>query len=199
MLTQLVRGFMLAEFDVDASRGLLLLPELLGVRGRDRYPVLLREALARHDDAWLADRLMSAGLLRSRVRPPAAEAGWRRVTAHDARLLALRDLAWYHARAACALALQVGVRQLELASLARPRAPRVPAPEPIEPRSLLDRLRSGLRLRDLFPTLPEHEPGLTVTLAEALPAAGATARPPSLGASTAGARTSGPLATAASD
>ena len=57
------RRYMLDEVEFDAARGTLYISSRLNGAGRIRWLELLREAVEKHDDVWLAGRVVAERLL----------------------------------------------------------------------------------------------------------------------------------------
>lgn len=61
-----VRGRMLWELQQDQAIGKLYISPRLTREGARAWPEIMRKAIERHDDAWLADQLRSSGYVRTR-------------------------------------------------------------------------------------------------------------------------------------
>ncbi len=62
-LDESVRSCMVQELDADLQATRLYISPRLNDTGKKEWPETLREALAQHDDSWLANTLRSMGLL----------------------------------------------------------------------------------------------------------------------------------------
>lgn len=60
------RPMMIAEFTDDLAKSAIYVSGRLTAAGRSAWPDLLREALAAHDDDWLASELETKGLLEAK-------------------------------------------------------------------------------------------------------------------------------------
>ena len=60
-LDERTRGLMLQEVDSDIASGYLYMTQRLSSRGQQEYPDLLKEAIANHNDSWLANSLRANG------------------------------------------------------------------------------------------------------------------------------------------
>src|SRR6266540_1730882 len=125
-LDQRTREFMLREVDLDVSIGKLYISSRLNTMGQQHYEQLLREAIASHDDAWLADQLRNKGLLSAQEQRRKPSGGFTvakvPVTAPDT--LAEGEFNRFYARGLCARALQDGISQVEVyrgKSVSQPR------------------------------------------------------------------------------
>ena len=62
-LNDATRRYMLEEVDMDLSENRLYLSNRLTSIGKERYPSLLRDAVAEHSDDWLSRELVQRGLM----------------------------------------------------------------------------------------------------------------------------------------
>ena len=120
-----VREFMVSEVERDIGAGSLYLGDRLSSRGRAEYPDLLREAVASHDDSWLASRIVGRlntfedYTLRGQTRR-------RRVRSDAAAVLAEGEFNRFYIRAVCVRAIRLQVSEV---LVFRAKAVRDPRPE----------------------------------------------------------------------
>jgi len=113
-LTDRVRQHMLDEVDLDLAGGSLYLGTYLSPRGVADYPQLLREAVAHHDEDWLADQLGQQERLKTRTtrRKPKGGITTTGVPPNAGRVLAEGEFNRYYARGLCLAALEAGIPAL---------------------------------------------------------------------------------------
>jgi hypothetical protein len=136
-LDDTTRKWMMEEYRHDLDKGALFVSPLLSDRGRREYPDLLKEAIGRHDEAWLASALGSgdrmnltqksvhqgsgehhklafrAGHSNPKAGIPADDAA-QEVPTSTPQVLAEGVFNRYYARGLCRRAIDEGVDALEI-------------------------------------------------------------------------------------
>ncbi len=143
----LTRKYMIAELDGDVRRGALWLDPRLNDRGRLYWAALLREALKRHDSAWLAEQVHVRGYLvafERALRRDRAEYATRRVPWNAHTVLAEGEFNRFYIRGLCARGLTEGIDEVEIYR-ARPSS----IPRPVSQELVRTRVRSAALLEDL--------------------------------------------------
>ncbi len=169
-LNDATRRHMLAEFDSDVAERTLFLAARLTPWGRERWPALLREALASHDDAWLATRLAEPGWLNT-VESVSYDGGrskyWRRMPEDASAQLAELEFNRFVMRGVCALAIEGG-HALVVVYRARATRPRAEVAAKLgtalDARKLLADLRARVTLEEVLRTPDAFTAGLSVRL-----------------------------------
>jgi hypothetical protein len=108
-LDDTTRAFMLSEYDRDSGDGQLYVCKRLKDAGRRQFPVLLRQAIAQHDDGWLAEQLRELLLLTSY-----SGTGVPGVGTQVAEGIAEGEFNRYYMRGLCARAIAEGVEQVQV-------------------------------------------------------------------------------------
>lgn len=159
------RPFMLDELELDAANGTLYLSPRLSSAGLPDYEQLLREAIAQHNDAWLADALGSSRRM-NEIENTAR--GPKRVPHTAPETLAEGEFNRFYARGLSLRAINEAVSQL---IIYRAKAVSSPRPESealigkeIDPRSLLSDLRANPGRPPAFGLPPGPNSGLSVRL-----------------------------------
>jgi hypothetical protein len=109
-----VRTFMLAEVEQDEASGSLYMSKRFNAHGHEVYPALLKEAIQRHDDAWLANELLKANAFKAVEHGSAwGKPSMGRVdrTAHET--LAEGQFNTFYMRGLCRYAVAHGITTLE--------------------------------------------------------------------------------------
>lgn len=158
-----VRENMLTEFEQDRLDGSLYLGSRLTVEGQRLWPALLREALERRDDSWLANSLRYGGMLETHERR--ARTGWVAVPVTAADTLAEGEFNRFYLRGLCLHVLAAGGTEVEVyrgKQVVNPRAEsnaligrRLPAGQ------LLNSLRTGKGVEPALGLPPGANSGLT--------------------------------------
>jgi len=144
-LDRLTRRHMLREFVEDLERGNLVISPRLTMAGRKAWPTLLREAIEREGDEWLAAQLKQFDCLERFERAFRWESPLyyvRRVPRNAADMLAEAEFNRYYIRGLCLRALHEGMAEVEVY-----RAKDVAEPRP-ESQALLGTRVSCDRLLD---------------------------------------------------
>jgi hypothetical protein len=165
-----VRALMLDEVDLDIRSGTLFVSPRLSNTGQQNYDTLLREAISAHDESWLAAELASHGRLgrTEQRRKPSGGYTTARVPANAATTIAEGEFNHFYIRGLCRLALEQGVREVEIyraKPVAKPRAEsqRLVGTR-INAQALLDDLRSHTGTDTAFGLPPGPNSGLSVRL-----------------------------------
>jgi len=169
-LDERTRQFMLQELDLDVSRESLYMSPRLNERGAENYPSLLRVALGRHDDAWLADELRRGGCLEAFEQRKTRGGGFTtaKVTVTAPETLAEGEFNRFYVRGLCARAIEEGITEVEVY-----RGKRVKQPRPesqakigkmIPAKALLEDLRESPGVEPALGLPPGPNSGLTIRL-----------------------------------
>jgi hypothetical protein len=140
------RAGMTDELDADVKADKLYVSPRLNDQGRSHYPGLLRQAIASHDDSWLADHLRAAGCFKAtETRNTKKGPIQASVPLTAADTLAEGEFNRFYARGLCQFAIKGSIPSLTVY-----RAKPVVSPRPeseamigelINPTSLLNDLR----------------------------------------------------------
>lgn len=145
-LDELTRTEMLTELTDDIASGKLYLSDRLSATGRREYPELLKEAIAHHDDEWLARQLRAGGRLNTTElsRSKSGNVIEKRVPVTAADTLAEGEFNRFYLRGLCRRALNAEEPEIEVY-----RAKEVRHPRPESTALVGRRLRAADLLRDL--------------------------------------------------
>lgn len=144
-----VRAAMLSELERDLTSDAVYISPRLTEAGARAWPEILREALASHDDAWIASSLRSQGLLRTQEqrRTPKGGTTTARIPDSAAETLAEGEYNRYYARGLCARVVSSGGGDVEVYRGKQVGSPRPESDALIGQRfpakALLDELRSS--------------------------------------------------------
>ncbi len=164
------RQWMLGEIELDVSRGTLYISPRLNERGVENYESLLREAVASHDDAWLAGQLRRGGYLKAfeQRRKPRGGVTTAKVPISAPDTLAEGEFNRLYVRGLCMRAIEEGVAEVEVY---RGKSVRQPRPESvamigkrIPAQALLKDLRQSPGVEPALGLPPGPNSGLTVRL-----------------------------------
>jgi hypothetical protein len=110
------RALMLEEVERDVTDGTLYRSVRLNLRGRECYSSLLREAIERHDDRWLAERLDREGCLKQRETRRARSGGIIDVAVPVTASTTIADGEFnaFYVRAVCRRALDDGIQKVQV-------------------------------------------------------------------------------------
>lgn len=167
-LDEAVRGFMVRELEHDRAHGKLYISPRLTDAGAQAWPQVLREAMERHDDAWLASALRERSYMRTEEQKRKPKGGFTMAkvphTAPDT--LAEGEFNRFYARGLCAHVLDTGGTEVEVyrgKEVVNPRREseamigrRVPAQQ------LLNDLRNSPGVEPALGLPPGPNSGLTV-------------------------------------
>jgi hypothetical protein len=165
-----VRALMAQEIERDLTNHTLYLSPRLTAEGRRQYPALLRQAAARHDDAWLATELR-AGLMAAEEqrRKPSGGFSMAKVPVTAPEILAEGEFNRFYCRALCLHAIESGL-PLEVY-----RAKPVANPRPesqaklgnrVDPQRLLEDLRTHPGVEPALGLPPGPNSGLSIRLVD---------------------------------
>lgn len=163
-----VRGLMVRELERDQGNGKLYISSRLTVGGAQAWPEILREAMERHEDEWLASTLRERGYLKTEEQRAKPKGGFTTAkvphTAPDT--LAEGEFNRFYARGLCAHVLESGGTEVEVyrgkeVSNPRPESEsmigrRLPAPQ------LLEDLRNSPGVEPALGLPPGPNSGLTI-------------------------------------
>jgi hypothetical protein len=111
-----VRSAMVTELERDQANGILYMSPRLTEAGAQAWPEILKEALASHDDTWIAATLRSRGLMRMEERRRKPKGGFTTAqvpyTAPDT--LAEGEFNRFYARGLCVHVLASGGTEVEV-------------------------------------------------------------------------------------
>jgi len=109
------RRFMLEEFSRDMTEGRIYPSPRLSPTGTADFPGLLREAVAEHDDNWLAEQLNSGGRLRTRETSQRKGVPYQKAVPWNAAdTLAEGEFNRLYIRGQCLRALHEGAAKVEI-------------------------------------------------------------------------------------
>lgn len=166
------RLMMLVEIEMDVASGSIYLSNYLSAEGKNRWPDLLRAAAQAGNDDTLADSLAQNGLLRLEAerRKPTGGISLVKVPHTASVTMGEGEFGRYYVRALCRRAINDNLPYLVVyraKSVAQPR----PGSEgkigkQIDPRVILDDLRSTIGVEPLLGLPPGSNSGLTLCLPE---------------------------------
>jgi hypothetical protein len=167
-LDEAVRQLMVRELESDQGSGTLYLSPRLTQHGAQAWPQLLREAMERHEDEWLASSLREHNYLNAKEQRAKRTGGFTTVsvpyTAADT--LAEGEFNRFYARALCAHVLEFGGTEVEVY---RGKAVSSPRPDSeamigrrLPARQLLDDLRKSPGVESALGLPPGPNSGLSV-------------------------------------
>lgn len=164
------RPFMYAEVDRDVAGGSLYLGEYLSVQGQTEYPVLLKEAVQRHDDDWLAEQLARNRRIvpHTQRRKPRGGYATVRVRADAHEMLAEGEFNRFYIRGLCLRAIDEQTPELIIYRAkpvmeARPHSQMLIG-TPLDPQRLLDDLRTNIGVDGVLGVPGGPNSGLSVRL-----------------------------------
>jgi hypothetical protein len=169
-LDERTRKLMLSEVEADIAGGRLYISHRLSQRGRQDYPSLLKEAIANHDDAWLANSLRANGRMNFEEERRKPKGGYTMaripVTAPDT--LAEGEFNRFYVRGLCLRAIEDGIPELEVYRAKAVSSPRRESEAMIgtrkEVHSLLQDIRTHPGLDTALRLPPGPNSGLSVRL-----------------------------------
>ena len=140
-----VREDMLQELESDLSQDTLYISPRLSEAGTSQYPDLLREAIARHDEDWLAGEIRSRHLLRTHeIRHTKRGQVRAKVPVTAPETLAEGEFNRFYVRGVCCSSLAGGETEVEVY-----RAKPVSDPRPESQRKVGSRVAAESLLSDL--------------------------------------------------
>jgi len=166
------REFMLEELELDVKNGRVYVSPRLNPRGQKVWVELLREAIAEHDDDWLADQLRAGEYIREyeyrRLRN--GKEKLVRVPKNAPQTLAEGEFNRYYIRGLCARAIAEGIDEVVVYRGKAVKDPRTESQAKIgkrfNARVLLRDLRNSTGVEPALGLPPGPNSGLTVCLPE---------------------------------
>ncbi len=164
------RQFMIQELERDIANGTVYISDRLNEAGTGGWATVLREAIERYDDDWLAAELHRRSHIKTHEqrRKPKGGVTVAKVPITASETLAEGEFNRFYARGLCARALADGIAEVEVyrgKAVAQPRpesqakiGSRVPA------EALLDDLRRSQGVEPALGIPPGPNSGLTVRL-----------------------------------
>jgi len=169
-LDEQTRQLMLEEIELDVSRNTLYISSRLSNTGRNDYASLLKEAVSKHDDRWLAVQLRSGGRLNTTEtkRTPKGGMTTAQVPITAADTLAEGEFNRFYIRAICRRVIDLGsgkvvVYRAKEVSRARSESERKIGMQ-VDAQGLLDDLRSHPGIDTALGLPPGPNSGLSVHL-----------------------------------
>lgn len=151
-----VRGLMAREFERDQGNGTLYISPRLTTDGAQAWPQILREAMERHNDEWLASTLRDRGYIKAEEQRAKPKGGFTTAkvphTAPDT--LAEGEFNRFYARGLCAHVLESSGREVEVY-----RGKEVSNPRP-ESEAMIGRRLPAQQLLEDLRNSPGVEPAL---------------------------------------
>ena len=162
-----VRKCMLGELQRDIANGSLYMGKRLTEEGRDQWPDLLREAIANHDDNWLANELRTRQLVKAREeRRRNGKVTFAKIPVTAPDTLAEGEFNRFYARGLCLDVLNTGGTEVEVyrgKAVSRARSQSVAMIGQVVPAvALLDDLRTSPGMDTALGLPPGPNSGLTV-------------------------------------
>lgn len=158
------------EVTSDLDSGILYISPRLNQEGVKIWPTLLGEAVASHNDEWLAAEIRNRGLLKTHEERRNATGGTNQVkiptTAHET--LAEGEFNRFYARGLCIFAIQAGIPQVVVYRARHSNNPR-PESEALvgkafSPETLLTDLRTSIGVEPALGTPPGPNSGLSIQI-----------------------------------
>jgi len=177
-LDERTRRLMLDEIEHDVRQGTVYVSPRLSNTGQQNYLTLLKQAVAEHDDTWLAEQLNSHKRMRDTEQKKKPSGGYTvsRVPATAAETLAEGEFNRYYTRAVCRRALEDGLPAIIVYRAKGAEQPREESEGQVgtrlDPGRLLEDLRAhpGVETALGLPRGPNS--GLSARLPAAAPAVG---------------------------
>ncbi|HXZ01619.1 MAG TPA: hypothetical protein VEI03_16610 [Stellaceae bacterium] len=169
-LDEATRRFMAQEISRDLYLGALYISPRLSVVGQRDWPELLQSAARHHDDVWLANHLSLGNRLNEREprRMLSGEMTTAKVPVTANETLAEGEFNRFYARGLCLRAIANGAARLEVYRAKAVAIPRTDSPAmigaAINPRALLDDLRTHPGIDTALGLPPGPNSGLSVKL-----------------------------------
>lgn len=164
------RAQMGAELSADIVTGRLYISPRLNDNGVAVWPTLLGDAIAAHDDTWLAAQIRGRGLLKSHEerRKPKGGTTLAQVPTNAHEVLAEGEFNRFYVRGVCLRAMQANISQVVAYRARHSDNPR-PESEAIvgtgfAPEALLNDLRSSTGVQPALGVPPGPNSGLSVRL-----------------------------------
>ncbi|SRR5258708_14975014 len=163
------RSKMVSELDADIGAGTLYISARLSPQGRTRYPVLLREAMQSHNDAWLAGKMRAEGLFSdTETRQTKKGPITARVPVTAADTLAEGEFNRFYARGLCRFAIDSRIDRVTVYRAKEVAVPRAESEQMIgttvSATALLSDLRTHTGMDTALHLPPGPNSGLSVRL-----------------------------------
>lgn len=170
-LDERTRKHMLQEVEADIACGNLYMSQRLSRLGQEDYPSLLKEAIAKYDDAWLASNLRMNGRMNYEEQKRKPSGGYTiakvPVTAPDT--LAEGEFNRFYVRGLCLRALEDGISELEIYRAKEVSSPRRESEAMIGTRKNAQSLLQDIRTHPGVDTALRLPPGPNSGLSVRLP------------------------------
>jgi hypothetical protein len=169
-LDEKTREYMLKELEMDIKQGELYISPRLNSNGQRMWPELLKEAIIRHNDDWVATQLNVRGCMKSHEerRLRSGKITVAKVPVSAPETLAEGEFNRFYARGLCARAIAEGISEVVVY---RGKQVQQPRPESqamigrvIDPTTLLKDLRKSQGVEPALGIPPGPNSGLTVCL-----------------------------------
>jgi hypothetical protein len=155
-LDAVVRGAMVRELEWDQQNGTLYISPRLTGEGAQAWPQILREAMERHEDEWIASTLRERGYIKAEEQRAKPKGGFTTAkvphTAPDT--LAEGEFNRFYARGLCVQVLESGGTEVEVY-----RGKEVANPRP-ESEAMIGRRLPAQQLLEDLRNSPGVEPAL---------------------------------------
>lgn len=164
------RPHMLAELNADQTIGQLYISPRLNEKGAQSWHTLLGEAIATHDDRWLATEIRNRGLLKSHEerRKPKGGTTLAQVPVNAHETLAEGEFNRFYVRGLCLRAIQDNIAHVIAYRARHSENPRLESEAIVgrafAPNALLNDLRSSLGVEPALGVPPGPNSGLSVRL-----------------------------------
>lgn len=164
------RPHMLAELNADQTIGQLYISPRLNEKGAQNWHTLLGEAIATHDDRWLATEIRNRGLLKSHEerRKPKGGTTLAQVPVNAHETLAEGEFNRFYVRGLCLRAIQDNIAHVIAYRARHSENPRLESEAIVgrafAPNALLNDLRSSLGVEPALGVPPGPNSGLSVRL-----------------------------------
>ncbi len=163
-----VRGLMVRELELDQRNGTLYISPRLTENGAQAWPQVLREAMERHEDEWLASTLRERGYMKAEEQRAKPKGGFTiaKVPHTAPETLSEGEFNRFYARGLCAQVLESGGTHVEVY-----RGKEVSNPRPeseamigrrLSARDLLEDLRRSTGVEPALGLPPGPNSGLTI-------------------------------------
>jgi len=169
-LDKKTRGFMLEELEVDMQQGKIYISPRLNVRGQSNWVNLLKEAIAYHDDDWLAHQLKVMGYIKTHEtrKTKTGKVINARVPVNAPETLAEGEFNRYYARGLCARAIAEGIDEVIVYRGKDVQNPRIESQykigQRVKAKDLLEDLRRSQGVEPSLGIPPGPNSGLTICL-----------------------------------
>jgi hypothetical protein len=127
-LDERTRKLMLGELQNDIAQNKLYISDRLSENGKKDYTNLLKEAVEKHDEQWLAESLRSEGRLNEVVPSRSAKSGFSKMPVNAPDMLAEGEFNRFYIRGVCCRAIEDSIPKVEVY---RAKAVSNPRPESV--------------------------------------------------------------------